>query len=878
MAIPQKTGGIKKEAQGITNHSPRSIGQTSHAVQGKNILRSAGNLALQRFVRGEDVRSAFSLTAAPLATTRDGVTTFHAPVVPLSLSKVIRAHEAVHRAQFSNTGSIPSSRAELEEEAGRGARALLSGRDFPVEHAARPGEVYAADALWYRRASGFSSGMEAIGSVLEEVARRVREEQSDIYIFSDRIFTHPVVGQILGQARAFRNQVDEFIRASPDDEPMLPQLRNDLAELDRSIQALASIQPEPIGTAEMLGRGFSGGVMGAAGSFLGFLRLGLWDSWGQLFFDGSEERVSEAQEGMYNIMVSVEEQGLGGAISSGASDWYNRYTEALENEYYTSASEQFGATGFDIYFVGRGLVSAGQGLQGLSRAARMFRAAGNPAPWRAAIRMAASEAISFRGIGLYSGRGLLGTRYGLPTVASGAPRVRVIRFISSERDLVAKVMRESPRLGEGEQPRSTFDTIEAHRRASVGGPYQSAYPYADAETMVVSNPEGFSGSEGSPYYVVLEIPLDEGLVDVNRMVAASRGVNPAEVPELSASRYGLRLPDELRPTDLSIARPTSLFAPPYENLPPELRAWTGANIDIPEGSPAVSALEGVPYLEWEQVLLASDLRPYVVAIRPNPTFSGTRAPINLTTSPGSIYHPALNPEALSGLARGSPEGLAGSTAYVEWLMGISRLEPGTIPLSSSEILAGERFVYFGGTAPEFLFPSGSFGPAIAGLSAPEYRPSATREITNRDVAMYLAWIEQASGQPLPRDISRLLAPPVIRGAPPLPAAMNSAMEAMSTSAAHLSGRGNRITGLRTAPNLITLEVHVGTPESVVPAIQTIISQWGRDGRDIEAGIAIVIDHPVPSGWSASETIGRVALPRNFHLRIAGAHEELLYTR
>ncbi|MBN1439692.1 MAG: hypothetical protein JW929_09805 [Anaerolineales bacterium] len=825
-------------------------------------LLPAGNFAMQRLSRAG---RSLSLLGTPPATTRDGITTFHASVLPHPISEAIHIHEAIHRAQFSQAGLPPSSRADLEEEAGRGTRALMGGRSYRVEGYAAPGETYSADADWYRRAAGFSSGMEAIGNVVREVARRVRAEQAEWYVFSDRVFTRPVVNRILGQARGFRSQADSFIQASPADEPMLPQLRSDLTDFTSAIEVLEAELPAPIGTGEMLARGFSGGVMGAGGSFLGFLRLGLWDSWGQFLFDGSETRISEAQDGLANLMTSIDEQGLWQTVSHGASDWFTRYSEGIENEYYTTASEQFGATGFDIYFAGRGLISAGQGLAGLSRAAQMFRLAGNPAPWRAALRMAASEAISFRGVGAYGGSGLLGTRYGLPTVPAGAPRVRVIRFITSERDLVAKVMRESPRLFEGEQPRTTLDIAETHRRASAGSPMQSAYPYADAETMLVANPEGFSAAQRSPYYVVIEIPLDEGVIDINRTVAASRGLNPADVPELTANRYGMRLPSAMRPTDLSVTRPETLGAP-HEHLPPALRAWAEANVDFPAGSPAPAALEGVPYLEWEQVLMAADLRPFVVEIRPNPAFSGARPPLNLQAGAGSPFHPAMDPVALSALARTSPEGMRGFLASRDWLLALSRSGGGT-PLTPSQILSGERFTYFGGRAPEFLFPLGAAGPATAGLSLPHAQPSSAPPASDRDMAAYVAWIQSASGQPLSSDLARLLTRPVERGAPPVPVAMQSAMRAISTSAATLSGMGRRVTGLRAAPNLVTLEVRVGRVDQVAPTIETIVTGWGREGRDVEAGVVIIVDSPPPSGRDPSEAIGPLTLPRNLQVRI-----------
>ena len=843
-------------------------------------LSSAGNQAIQRLLLGQIGRASHSQPSARLASTRDGITTLqvHESIHPLS--EFVNVHESIHRAQHAgNWQGLPKgNRSELEDEAVRGARVLLGGGVFSIRKASVFGETYALDdqATWYQRATGFSSGMESIENVIKSVSARTQEEQSDTYVLSDRIFTRPVVNRILAGARAFRTSASSFIDTSPADEPMLGQLREDLQRLDAAIADLVANTPATVGTPEIVGRSFVGGVTGAAGSFLGFLRLGLWDSWGQFLFDGSKQRADEAGEGFYQLLVSVGDRGFGSTVSQYGSDWGNRFTENIENERFTTAGQQFGATAFDIYFAGRGLVSAGKGLAGMSRAAELFRAAGNPAPWRAAFGLAIREAVAFRGVGATGGSGFWGSQYGLPTVGPNVPRVRIIRFIKSEQDLVAKVMRQPPELTTQGQPRSPADIIEQHRSASRGSPFQSAYPFADAETMMAANPEGFSAVQRSPYYVVLEVPMDQGLVDVNRHVLGLRGVDPAQFPEFSANRYGVSLPDELRPTDLNSLRPQSIYDPPHAHLPPELQAWVRANTAIPENGPAASALEGVPFNEWEQVALAPDLRPYVVEIRPNPAFTGTRPPLSLRVGMGSPYSPSLNPLSLSDLARGSPQGLTGFTNYMDWLSSQTGLGAGRVPFSMGQVQGGGRLAYLGGIQPELNFPFVLPQAQIATVLPPTSPPA--REITNQDALAYLAWINGASGQTVSPEVTRLLAQPNPRGLPASPDLMSNAVGAISTSASRLRQAGDRITRLRSGPGVISLEVHTAQVNQVSRVVNSILDEWGRDGRDIEAGIVIVVDEANPSAAAIPSQMESVSLPRSFHVNVVNSGGISLYSR
>lgn len=845
-------------------------------------LRSAGNLTVQRQLHLLRDRTS---STTPLATTHDGVTTTYLQASEQPLAALVNAHEAVHRAQFdANRLGLPvGSKIELEEEAYRGARILLNDHPFAVRHASVTGEKYALDpqATWYQRATGFSSGMESIENVLNNVLNRVREEQADIYIFSDRFFTRPIVSRILSSACAFRNSANQFIETSPADEPMLPQLRGDLAKLNQAVQLLEANLPATIGTAEMAGRSFVGGVMGAGGAFLGFLRLGLWDSWGQFLFEGSERRVKEAGDGFYQMLVSLDERGLGGTVSQYASDAWTRFTENIENEHITTAGQQFGSTLFDVYFAGRGLVSAGKGLAGMSRAAQLFRQAGNAAPWRAALGLVAREAISFRGVGIHGRGGIWGAKYGLPVVRGAAPRVRIIRYIQSEQDLVAKVMREPAEMltDQAGQPRAPADIVNQHRMSSSGGsPYQSAYPYADPETMMVANPEGLSGSQNSPYYVVLEVPLDEALVDVNRQVLLSQGLNPGEFPEFELNRYGLQLPNELRPSDLNTLRPQSIFDSPHAHLPPELQAWVRANVAIPENSPAMNALEGIPYSEWEQVALSPDLRPYVVEVRPNPSFTGSRPPINLQSVRPTVYHPTLNPESLSALARNTPQGLRGFTNYFDWLSAQSRLGSTMVPLNTGQIQAGQRLAFLGGIQPEIAPPFiMSFPSPTYGIST-QQGVSAQHEVSNRDMLAYLAWINTASGQPIPPELQQFLARPEQQGVPVSSEQMNNAVQTLSTSASRLRQSGDRITSLRSGPGVVSLEVHITSINRIYALVNSVLDEWGRNGRETEAGVVIIIDQTNLQNRDLSHQLSGVNLPSNFHVRIVDSSGVLLCNR
>lgn len=78
-------------------------------------------------------------TASALAWTTHDRTTFHPRISGHPREREVRAHEAVHQAQFAQEGDTPrGTRAELEAEARAGAQAALDSREFAPRLAAAP--------------------------------------------------------------------------------------------------------------------------------------------------------------------------------------------------------------------------------------------------------------------------------------------------------------------------------------------------------------------------------------------------------------------------------------------------------------------------------------------------------------------------------------------------------------------------------------------------------------------------------------------------------------------------------------------------------------------------------------------------------------------
>lgn len=275
---------------------------------------------------------------------------------------------------------------------------------------------------FYMRADAFSTGLDRLGATIDRVRAEVEREQNEWYVFSDRTFTRPVVDKILNEVSPFAEHASAFVAENGEVDPArADRLRNDIRSFRSKLETLRANRPEPIGGLEATGRRFVGGTKGAGGAFLGFLRLGLVDSWGQFVFDGSQERVTEAQAGLAKLMRTIEQKGFGSTVSEGVEAGVERLEAAERMGQHTAAAQQFGTAAFDLYFAGRGLVSLGKGGVQMSKMASALRKAGNPTPWRSALKMAGREAITFRGVGVHGGSGFWGSRYGI-SGPSGGPR------------------------------------------------------------------------------------------------------------------------------------------------------------------------------------------------------------------------------------------------------------------------------------------------------------------------------------------------------------------------------------------------------------------------------------------------------------------------
>ena len=792
---------------------------------------------------------------------------------------------AIHARAYTTGQDIVFGQGEFAPQTDSGQRLLAHELTHVVqqgegrtEHIQRdPADPKADQATWYERAAGFSSGMEALQNVLTGVNAAVLKEKDDTYVFTDRTFTRPVVNRITGNARAFRNKVTAFIDASPADEPLLEQLRADLKDFDSALTTLEGNTPAAIGDAEVVGRSFVGGVTGAAGSFGGFLRLGLWDSWGQFLFDGSKQRADEAGEGFYQLMSNISDNGLGATVSKGASDWKDRFVQNLEDEHISAAGSQFGSTAFDIYFAGRGLVSAGQGMAGMSKAAKMFRMAGNPAPWRAALRLALREAVAFRGVGIHSGGGVYGSKFNLPT-SGGKPTVRILRYVSNENDLVSKSMREPKTLlldAEG-NPRPLPNIMEQHKSASEGSPLQSAYPYADAETMLTANPMGVSATENSPYYVIIEVPLDEALMDVNKQMVRIKGLDPADFPELEVNRFGMQVSRDMLPDDLTKLNTESPFDPVYENLSPELQQWVTRNV-IDMDSPLVKHLEGITVGEWEKTILAPDLKPYVVEVRPNPLYKGTPVELNVKPTKPSVYHPALNPESLWGIGSSSPKGFSSFKAQMDWYM-TQAGGSGNFPLTLEEVMGGSRLSYLGGVQQELMWPF-TFPNWTKARPRPDASSSSDASpLTPEEARDYMAWINAATQDSVSETLLELAVPSEARKrGVPAPGVLSNATREMGVAAKDARQAGGKITGLRTAPGVVSLEAHAPTLDRLAPIVQAVTGSWKGKGG-VEAGVVIVLEGDTAKAGDVSAKVKGITVPSGMKLRIVSAKGTLLYSR
>jgi hypothetical protein len=677
---------------------------------------------------------------------------------------------------------------------------------------------------FYQRVTGFSSAAEMLVAIIDQMTAKIRREQDEWYVFSDRTFTRPVALKAYADAKSFAGRAWDFFHQNLDTDPALVgQLRDDLQELDRKLLDLRFAVPAPTGAVERTARRFVGGVKGAGGAFLGFLRLGLVDSWGQFLFDGSKRRIAEAQEGFGKMLESVDEQGLGSTVWEGAKGKLESIERAEALGYHTQAAEIFGSGAFDIYFMGRGLLSGVKGGIQFSKAIQAYRAMGMTAPLRQAMATAVREAATFRGVGVHGGRGIWGSQYGM---AGMGETVVVTRVIDAERDLVAKHWRP-PGEGGSQQlllPESgsapPVGAVErAHISSSTGSPYQSGFPMGDVETYILANPQNFGVAGQGSTVVRLRVP-SRGLVDANRMLVERAGQSVAEVSALERGMFGRVAPEPLRPATI----PEYQFAGDVG----EARVWVEQQFGVQNRSAlGVFRQEGTPFYEWEQLMLAPDLRPYVTGASPNPFASPQANPLlPMSSGRGPFYHPALNPAAASGLARSFPEGWRAFQGYSTWLRGGTGAARG---FTAGEIAGFERMTVLGGgpLATPWVAPWTAGSSTIGTAPAP----------SDRDVEGYLAWASAAAG-----DRSELLggagrASPVSSAGPAAEASARSA-----ALAAEARGMGAMIRALRIGPGLATMTIVVPDSQTVLRALlQAVARHWDGVMGEVRVAIQIVIE-------------------------------------
>ena len=125
-----------------------SVRPAQHPVRPERLRRPyAGNSAATALIASEQHRSVprvLRQTAPPgqtsAASTRDGVTRFASNLGSSSRAAEVRAHEAVHRAQFAAAGQRSfGDRRQLEADAQAGAAELLRGRSYMPRYAAPRG-------------------------------------------------------------------------------------------------------------------------------------------------------------------------------------------------------------------------------------------------------------------------------------------------------------------------------------------------------------------------------------------------------------------------------------------------------------------------------------------------------------------------------------------------------------------------------------------------------------------------------------------------------------------------------------------------------------------------------------------------------------------
>jgi hypothetical protein len=681
---------------------------------------------------------------------------------------------------------------------------------------------------FYQRLNGFTAATEMLGAIIDQMIAIIRREQDEWYVFSDRTFTRPVVLKAYADAKGFAGRAWDFCLQNADADPALTaQLRADLEELDRKIGALRGATPAPMGGAERTGRRFVGGVKGAGGAFLGFLRLGLIDSWGQFLFDGSERRIAEAQEGFGNMLESIDEKGFTSTVSDAVTSGLENIERAEALGYHTQAAEIFGSGAFDIYFMGRGLLSGVKGGVQFSKAVRAYRAMGATAPVRQAMATALREAATFRGVGVHGGGGVWGSQYGM---AGMGETVVVTRVIDAERDLIAKHWRP-PGAGGSQQlllPESgsapPVGAVErAHISTSAGSPYQSGFPMGDIETYILANPQNFGVAGQGGTVVRVRVPT-RGLVDANRMLVERAGQSVAEVSAIDRGMFGRVAPEQLRPATLPEYRMAGDVG--------EARVWVEQQFGVQNRAAlGVFRQEGTPFYEWEQLMLAPDLRPYVTGAGANPFANPQTNPLlPLSSGRAPFYHPALNPAAASGLARSFPEGWQAFQGYSGWLRGGTGAARGFTP---SEIAGFERMTVLGGG------PLAT--PWVAPWTGGASTTSAAPAPSEREIEGYMLWAAAAG-----EGASELLGGGPTAGGRGMPGSQTGPSAEASTRSAALAaearGMGAMIRALRIGPGLATMTIVVPDSQTVLRALlQAVARHWEGIAGEVRASIEIVIE-------------------------------------
>jgi hypothetical protein len=301
------------------------------------------------------------------------------------------------------------------------------------------------------------------------------------------------------------------------------------------------------------------------------------------------------------------------------------------------------------------------------------------------------------------------------------------------------------------------------------------------------------------------------LVGANELVAARAGLSTGDFAEFQINRFGLRLPEEFRP-------------PPGGTLSPEAQAWVETNFGFgPQSRVAIDALDGIPYYEWEQMVLAPDLRPYVTSVQPNPLWAESAGPLGLRPGRPPIFDPATNPQTLFGLGQ-APGGWPRVMTYLDWMRAQSAA--GSLPYTTTELAGVERVTMLGGR-PLYV-PVGA--PLVPDLLAEP--PIEDRDISPAQEEGYLSWLRQTTGAP----------EALTGGSQASPASAADVSALLGHAAAEVREAGGRIVGLRISPGVGYVEARVDTPDAADAVVSSLVSISARIPPDFDLGIKLVVEN------------------------------------